>query len=313
MCSMDVQSNATNFALQCGVFNVITTEQGQKLIINAMINGILGGNVVQALSVIAGGSGMDYPNINKHIMVQIIRLLCDIHLGDSQAINAYLVRTNQLEKRQLEDERQRAARQKNGQQGGQGSAVATTPPTAAPKKKEKNCKDFGSQISGIGYGTTPCLVQNIDAEVQVEGKDVIKREETCIFYKRAACSFGRSGTNCRFQHPTPCPFFEIYGPGRFGCRKGAKCKLLHRTVCKNFMNGTCTQGKGCSYFHPMGLRGEREVKRTKQKPNEAHHDATSTILTLLLNGLLGGDSVKASANKICDGWTRPSPKIKKKT
>ena len=94
-------------------------------------------------------------------------MMCDIHMNDSQTINAYQAKSHQLEIRLVQAEAEAAARHEVKHQGGQGDTAKATPAaSAAPKQKEVNGVDKECQISSIGFGTTPRLTRGIDAEVQ---------------------------------------------------------------------------------------------------------------------------------------------------
>ena len=281
----------TPFSGPFGAFNVILTKSGRDEIINWLNSNRIPGHGVQALVTIAKGTGNDYPNIYKHTMVNVIRMLCDIHRDDSQVINAYQARVSQLERRvkQLETERQTAARQKKmSDRVGRGThwqlhRLVLNPRLQSWKGRTKTVR------------MQRCNVARMSPE-----------EEKPAYFTSVLCAcFFRSGTNCRFQHPTPCPFFEIYGNGKFGCRKGAKCKLMHRTVCKQFMNGKCTRGRDCGFYHPLGgLRANGKKEEKKPQSHKDTQNAIAQIILALAKGLQsGGGNGMACANNICDGIT----------
>ena len=90
---MNVQIMNTTFAQQCGVYSVITSQGGRQIFENCHPQ------MVQALVTIANNSRMEFPQINKFVMVSLIKTLLEIHSIDSQTINAYQLRANQLQKK----------------------------------------------------------------------------------------------------------------------------------------------------------------------------------------------------------------------
>ena len=305
---MNVQTMNTTFAQQCGVYSVITSQGGRQIFENCHPQ------MVQALVTIANNSRMEFPQINKFVMVSLIKTLLEIHNIDSQTINAYQLRANQLQRKLELAETQTAACHQVQHQRGQSAPAMVTPATSAAPKKEVTGRvdkeDKQCQISNIGYGTTPYLTRSIDVEVQC-CKEMNEREETCIFFRRGACIYGPSGTNdkgsCRFAHPTVCARFEIFGAGKLGCQKGSKCKQLHRTLCKLNLVGKCQKSKkNCGYYHlpqlekrkglelhPMGLRRRQEGGQMLDKDERAHDNDIIWTLVKLME--------LSYANKSCNG------------
>ena len=115
--------------------------------------------------------------------------------------------------------------------------------------------------------------QAVDLEPSTEERHEHKEQkaQTCVFFKRGICKFGPYGKNaegsCKFQHPTTCPSFELFGwKGRWGCKK-KNCRLMHRICCKKIMNcGTCDLGKDkCLYFHPKDLEKSNRITGWKRE------------------------------------------------
>ena len=246
------------------VYNVITSQWGQQIIASCPPH------LVQSLVSIAMSPSMDFPNILKSTMVNIIKLLCEIHQSDSQTINAYQAKASMLQRRLDQAEAQTAACQEVKHQGGQDAlALATPPAIATPEQKVATRVERECQISMIGFGTRPYLTRSIDEETQTARK----REETCLFYKRGCCRHKSEGIGCQFTHPPTCARYEMYGTQKqLGCRKGKRCKQMHRTICRNFMKKKCTNGKACGYFHPVGLRRKQRGNGPMLDKDEMTHD-----------------------------------------
>lgn len=79
----------------------------------------------------------------------------------------------------------------------------------------------------------------------------------CPYLEWGRCVNGLSGRKngkCPFPHPKACPPFTSYGSsGRYGCRRGDKCKLWHPSYLCMFSakHKSCNNAE-CQYFHHKG-------------------------------------------------------------
>ena len=262
---------------QSDIYRVIQSRQGREMVGNALASGYLGGDVIRSLVLITSVPSMEFPNILKTSMVTLIRFLVDIHTADAGILNASQARISQLEQ-QLAMARQAAARPRVEQLGSEKGDLAKAAANAAPIQEEAKCAD-----KPVGM---------VDAEVQ-SCKEGIKKEETCLYYRRGICWYGPTGTNqkgsCQFQHPMPCCKYDLFASmGRYGCKKKNKCKFMHRKLCKNYLKtGHCTKEQdGCGFFHPKAIRGKKERQEGKgPKPKKPKESLDSLILKILVQGL----------------------------
>lgn len=96
-------------------------------------------------------------------------------------------------------------------------------------------------------------------------------ENICKFYRSGKCKHGSSGKTCKFNHPTTCKKFELYGNKENGC-KVKNCEKLHLSLCKLFMK---QYGNKCRYFHPKRLMQISQEKGNKTEKLFMHEERPS--------------------------------------
>ena len=135
-------------------------------------------------------------------------------------------------------------------------------PTQVEDNKEKDDKNKGetkeSKDKGKESTETPDPPQTPASDIKI-----------CEKYKTWNCPHGSSGKKevggktCPHSHPPRCHKYTRYGTEKKGCKKGAKCKYFHPTLCKfSLKNRECFNTK-CTYSHLAGTKRIREKEQDR--------------------------------------------------
>ena len=148
--------------------------------------------------------------------------MLQIHLDDSQLINALLGNINKLQW-ELSNQQQVTGHWK-----------------AAAQRAEAQLQEAVQQ-------------QSVDQQGAAGHPQVVVEHQG-----EAQCKYGPLGHNktgtCQFEHPQCCPSFELYGWNtRMGCKKSKKCRYLHRDICKKVARFKKCNEEGCQGLHPRGI------------------------------------------------------------
>ena len=118
--------------------------------------------------------------------------------------------------------------------------------------------------NGTLQNVTPKNVTPQNLVVDDHPKHEETTKEICYFYKKGTCRYGRSGRQCRNEHPPVCDKLNKYGnKGANGCTLGKNCPSFHPKMCPlSLSKGECLK-PDCTLRH---IRG---TKRINSKENSA--------------------------------------------
>ena len=297
---------------------VVLSQNGRQMIQEMLNIGFIDEEHIQALNKIGTTSDPKLSNIKKPLIARLVKVMSDIHLVDTQLINALLGNVNKLQwelsKQQQATLHWKAAAQKavaQRQQAVQQQSVDQQGAAGQPQVEVENQGEAQGTaqkaVTGLIVNQAP-LSSEVDKTAGSKNKDGVgKRSEnvkrqTCIFFRKGQCQFGPLGHNktgtCQFEHPQCCPSFELYGwTTRMGCKKSKKCRYLHRDICKKVARFQKCNDEGCHRLHPRGIlrlmeRGEKENgQKFRNKSRDGLRQSNiEQMIVNLVKGVYGMDT-----------------------
>ena len=127
------------------------------------------------------------------------------------------------------------------------------------------------------------LNKDFQSELQEKLGIVAKDQNVCLQYKKGKCPHGLKGNNlvdgkqCEFMHPRYCPRFCSFGnQNKGGCKKGARCQLVHPVLCKYSVKKKLCTNLECTFIHLKGTR-RKEARSTnaKEKRSSPEHSVSN--------------------------------------
>ena len=124
---------------------------------------------------------------------------------------------------------------------------------------------------------------SLDKDFQSELQDKLgilaKDQNVCLQYKKGKCPHGLKGNKlvdgkqCEFMHPRYCPRFCSFGnQNKGGCKKGARCQLVHPVLCKYSVKKKLCTNLECTFIHLKGTRRKeaRSTNAKEKRPSPEH-------------------------------------------
>lgn len=163
------------------------------------------------------------------------------------------------------------------------------PPSHTPPLQEETVSTKGEKITD-GLGDTPenidlsQLGENIEqthitahrthqemhrGQTTEDNTRLLPKVATiCKFYRNGNCRYGRTGKNCRYQHPKCCQRLLNHGPhSSQGCKLKNKCPLFHPTLCRSSVSrGECFR-QSCTLAHIRGTKFTRDHQASHTESN----------------------------------------------
>jgi hypothetical protein len=104
-----------------------------------------------------------------------------------------------------------------------------------------------------------------------------KSNVTCRFYKKGSCRHGKSGEECKFNHPELCRNYIQHGTRQpRGCNKGKDCKYFHPQMCINSLRSGKCLSQHCRFRHIKGTTRHNDAGETSIPEVEIKRDKPKT-------------------------------------